>query len=321
MVPDVATPSGSAPPAVAIEHLTKRLRNGVLAVNDLSLVVESGQVLGLVGPNGSGKTITLKVLLGLVRPTSGTTRIFGELVRPGCKVLGRVGALVDGPGFVPHLSGRRNLELVSKQIELTGGTADLPGAIDMSGLGDAVDRKFSGYSHGMRYRLAMAQALMGAPDLLLLDEPTTGMDPAQIHEVHSAIATCADSGTTIVISSHQMSEVEQVCSHAAIMRSGTLVAHGAVEELVSAQSRILLRVSDTEQGIRLLRGLVGVHTATGHGPGSVIVEGSDLRPIDLLDSLQSSGIVVSEFRSRNFEDAYLDMVGGRDPDPTAAGPT
>jgi ABC-2 type transport system ATP-binding protein len=316
-----ANASGHTSPAVAIEHLTKRLRNGIVAVNDLNLVVESGQVLGLVGPNGSGKTITLKVLLGLVRPTSGTTRIFGELVRPGCGVLGRVGALVDGPGFVPHLSGRRNLELVARQIELTGGSADLPGAIAMTGLGDAIDRHFSGYSHGMRYRLAMAQALMGSPDLLLIDEPTTGMDPAQIHDVHSAIAICAGSGTTTIISSHQMAEVEQVCTHAAIMRSGGLVAHGTVDELVSAQSRILLRVSDIEQSLRYLQGRPGVDAAAGYGSGSVIVEGSELRPIDLLDGLQSSGIVVSEFRSRNFEDAYLDLVGGGNPGPPAPGPT
>src|SRR5450631_3760471 len=193
MEPDHANPLNepNLPPAIRVEQLTKRLRNGIVAVDGLDLDVAQGQVVGLV------------------RPTSGRVLLFGHEVRPGAEVLGRVGALVDGPGFVPHLSGRRNLDLSARQIRLSGGSVDLDVAVGMSGLGQAIDRAYSGYSHGMRYRLAMAQALLGSPDLLLLDEPTTGMDPSQAFDVHDAIAACSATGTTVVLSSHLMSEVQR----------------------------------------------------------------------------------------------------------------
>ena len=227
-----ATPTEAPVPAVRIDHLTKTLRNGVTAVDDLSLTVGVGQVLALVGPNGSGKTITFKILLGLVRPTAGQVAVFGEPIRPGAPVLARVGALVDGPGFVPHLSGRTNLALACREMELFGGTPDLEGAIVMTGLGDAIDRPFADYSHGMRYRLAIAQALLGGPELLLLDEPTTGLDPAQMIEVQRAIASCAAFGATVILSSHHFAEVERICTHAAVLRDGRLIATGAVAALV-----------------------------------------------------------------------------------------
>jgi ABC-2 type transport system ATP-binding protein len=164
-------------------------------------------------------------------PTSGRVELFGERVHPGAKVLGRVGALVDGPGFVPHLSGRENLRLawcMTRDPEPTNG---LDGAIEIAGLGDAIDRPFKTYSHGMRYRLGLAQALLGTPDLLLLDEPTTGLDPAHIREIREAIAAAAANGATVVFSSHLLSEVEHICTHAAVMRAGRLIASGPVSEL------------------------------------------------------------------------------------------
>jgi ABC-type multidrug transport system ATPase subunit len=283
---------------VRIEGLTKRLAGGVLAVDGLDLFVEQGQILGLAGPNGAGKSVTLKMMLGLVRPTKGRVELFGQPVHAGAQVLGRVGSLVDGPGFVPHLSGRENLRLawrmMGRRAEGNGngggngngngsgsgsgkdrradgqgnrggkglhadgqgnsggkglhadgqgnsggkggsavedGSGGLDHAIDLTGLGAAIDRPFKTYSHGMRYRLGLAQALMGRPDLLLLDEPTTGLDPAHILETRAAISTAAAGGATVVFSSHLLSEVERVCTHAAVMRAGRLVAHGTVSEL------------------------------------------------------------------------------------------
>lgn len=220
-----------SPPPIVIDGLTKRLGRGVLAVDGLDLVVQRGQIVGLAGPNGAGKSVTLKILLGLVRPTSGRVELFGERVHPGAKVLGRVGALVDGPGFVPHLSGRENLRLAWRMTSGSGQATGLDRAIEIAGLGDAIDRPFKTYSHGMRYRLGLAQALLGTPELLLLDEPTTGLDPAHIREIRDAIAAAAANGATVVFSSHLLSEVEHICTHAAVMRAGRLIASGLISEL------------------------------------------------------------------------------------------
>jgi ABC-2 type transport system ATP-binding protein len=307
-------------PAVRIEHLTKRLRNGIVAVDDLTLTVEAGQVLGLVGPNGSGKTITLKVLLGLVRPTSGAVSVFGEPMRPGARVLGRVGALVDGPGFVPHLSGRTNLDLACRQIRHSGGAPDLDGAVTMTGLGAAIDRPYADYSHGMRYRLGIAQALLGGPELLLLDEPTTGLDPAQVIDVHRTIASCVAAGATVILSSHHFSEIERICSHAAVLRDGRLVTTGTIGELVEGRPRIHLEVDHPERAVSLLRIHSGVTGAEVAGDGSVVVEGAGLRPLDVVGALDSAGVAVTAFRGGTFEDSYLALFRD-DPEDGQAVPT
>jgi ABC-2 type transport system ATP-binding protein len=227
---------GDSSTPIVIEGLTKRLARGVLAVDELNLVVERGQIVGLAGPNGAGKSVTLKILLGLVRPTLGRVELFGERVHPGARVLGRVGSLVDGPGFVPHLSGRENLRLAWRMTHGPASGTGFDEAIEIAGLGDAIDRPFKTYSHGMRYRLGLAQALLGSPELLLLDEPTTGLDPAHIREIREAIAVAAANGATVVFSSHLLPEVERICTHAVVMRAGRLIASGSVSELCDGRS-------------------------------------------------------------------------------------
>lgn len=229
--------------AILIEGLVKRIgRFGrtITAIDGLDLTVPSGQVLGLAGPNGCGKSMTLRVLLGLARPTAGRALIFGQPCGPGAPALARVGALVDGPGFVPHLSGLTNLRLAWRLTRRPESEAHLDAALALAGLDEAIDLPYRTYSHGMRYRLALAQALLGEPDLLLLDEPTTGLDPAQVNEVHHAIGAVAARGATVLLSSHRLAEVEQICSHVALMRQGRLVVTGRIADLVgSAPGRSL----------------------------------------------------------------------------------
>ncbi|GLZ12383.1 ABC transporter ATP-binding protein [Actinomadura sp. NBRC 104425] len=221
-----------------ITGLTKAYSNGHLAVDDLSFRVEKGQVLGLLGPNGAGKTTTLRMLMGLIHPDAGEIRIFGHSVAPGAPVLSRLGSFVEGPGFLPHLSGRDNLDLYWRATGRPAAEAHLEEALRIAGLGAALDRPVRTYSQGMRQRLAIAQAMLGLPDLLVLDEPTNGLDPPQIREMREVLVRYAQAGRTVIVSSHLLAEVEQTCTHAVVMSRGRRVAAGPVAEITGSGRRL-----------------------------------------------------------------------------------
>jgi ABC-2 type transport system ATP-binding protein len=218
--------------------LTKAYKNGQRAVDDLSLRVEAGQVLGLLGPNGAGKTTTLRMLMGLIHPDAGEIRIFGHRVTPGAQVLTRLGSFVEGPGFLPHLSGRDNLELYWRATGRPAADSHADEAVAIADLGSALDRPVRTYSQGMRQRLAIAQAMLGLPDLLVMDEPTNGLDPPQIRAMRDVLVKYAADGRTVIISSHLLSEVEQVCSHVVVMTGGRGVAAGPTAEIVGDGRRL-----------------------------------------------------------------------------------
>ncbi|MEU6725358.1 alpha/beta fold hydrolase [Nonomuraea wenchangensis] len=217
-----------------IKGLTKAYRNGELAVDGLSFRVERGQVLGLLGPNGAGKTTTMRMMMGLIRPDDGEVRIFGERVTPGAPVLSRLGSFVEGPGFLPHLSGRDNIQLYWAATGRPPADAHFEEALEIAGLGKALDRAVRTYSQGMRQRLAIAQAMLGLPDLLVLDEPTNGLDPPQIREMREVLKRYARDGRTVIVSSHLLAEVEQTCSHVVVMQRGRLVSAGPVSRLLTS---------------------------------------------------------------------------------------
>ncbi|TMR23667.1 alpha/beta fold hydrolase [Nonomuraea turkmeniaca] len=233
---DASPEQGGKPVPLEIRGLTKAYRNGELAVDGLSFRVEQGQVLGLLGPNGAGKTTTMRMMMGLIRPDDGEIRIFGDRVTPGAPVLSRLGSFVEGPGFLPHLSGRDNIELYWAATGRPAADAHFDEALEIAGLGKALERAVRTYSQGMRQRLAIAQAMLGLPDLLVLDEPTNGLDPPQIREMREVLKRYARDGRTVIVSSHMLAEVEQTCSHVVVMHRGRLVSAGPVSRLLTSES-------------------------------------------------------------------------------------
>jgi ABC-2 type transport system ATP-binding protein len=222
---------------VSIENLSKIYKDGYQAVSNLSFTVSRGQVLGLLGPNGAGKTTTLRILMGLIFPTQGAIYLGGKAVYPGSPSLSNLGSFVEGPGFLPHLSGRENLELYWKAIGRTGENFQ-DEVIAIANLGTALDKKVRSYSQGMRQRLAIAQAMLGMPDLLVLDEPTNGLDPQQIVEMRQVLRDYAATGRTVIVSSHLLAEVQQTCTDVVLMHRGKLIAFGPMQEILNSNNSL-----------------------------------------------------------------------------------
>ena len=237
--------------------LRKEYRRGrgrrIVAVDDLHLAVPRGGVHGFLGPNGSGKTSTIRMLLGLARPTAGEARVLGEPVpRRLPKVIGRVGAVVDQPSFSPGISGRRNLTLLAQGRGIP--TPRVDEAIERVGLAGRDQDRYRGYSPGMRQRLAIAATLLKSPDLLILDEPTNGLDPGGVRDVREMIRQLGTDGVTVLLSTHILAEVQQVCDSVSIINRGKLLSSGAVEELVGREpvGGVRVAVQDLDGAVREL---------------------------------------------------------------------
>ena len=299
-----------AAPVVA-QGLTKVYADGNKAVDNVSFTVEPGQIVGLLGPNGSGKTTTLRMVLGLIQPTAGRALLFNEPTRPGAAVLSRFGVFVEGPGLLPHLSGRDNLILWWQATGARLEDAHLEEALEVAGLGKAIDKPVRSYSHGMKQRVALAQALLGQPDCLILDEPTNGLDPPQIREMRELIRRYAAQGKTVLVSSHLLSEVEMTCTHAVVMQNGRVIHSGPVDELLALGAQVHIAVDgDADAARRLLLEIHGVRGVSRGAADELIVDAApELRPV-LVRALVAAGFDVIEVSLRSrLEDVFLDLVG------------
>ncbi|HEY2724917.1 MAG TPA: alpha/beta fold hydrolase [Pseudonocardiaceae bacterium] len=304
---------GLADVPLVVSGLSKSYPGGITAVDDLSFRVEHGQVLGLLGPNGAGKTTVLRMLMGLIRPTAGELRVFGHRVTAGSPVLSRIGSFVEGSGFLPHLSGAENLRLYWAATGRPEQDAGIDEALQIAGLGHAVERRVSTYSQGMRQRLAIAQAMLGKPDLLVLDEPTNGLDPPQIHAMRKVLRDYAAGGRTVLVSSHLLAEVEQTCSHVVVMHHGRLVAEGSVAEIMAGSGTVSFTVDDPGQAAEVLRSLSGVDVIgvdNGSHTGTVHARLDGTPRAGAVSALVGAGIEVEAVSARHrLEEAFLELVG------------
>jgi len=299
--------------AVASRGLTKRFGRQA-AVDGIDLAVPRGAVYGFLGPNGSGKTTTIRMLLGLVRPTAGTHELLGAPMPAGAgQVLPRVGSLVEGPAFHPYLSGAANLarlDAADRTAEPGSARRRIATALDRVGLSAAADKRYRAYSLGMRQRLALAAALLAPRDLLILDEPTNGLDPQGTREVRSLITALAADGATVMLSTHLLSEVEQICGYVGVMHLGRLVAQASLPELrARAEPRVRVETDRPEDAARTLRelGLSDVETARNGATGRL----GPLAPEKVVAALVHDGVGVRGFGvvAPDLEEMFVSLTG------------
>ena len=305
---------GVAAPVIATRGLVKRFKD-VDAVAGIDLNVPAGGVYGFLGPNGAGKTTTIRILLALVRPTRGDATLFGEPVAPGRPVLDRVGALVERPAFYPYLSAVDNLRVLglARGIPEARLGGRVPEALDRVGLAAAARRKAGRFSTGMRQRLGIAAALLGRPDLVILDEPANGLDPNGVVDVRELIAGLARDGTTVFLSSHVLPEVEQLCQRVAILQAGRIVAEGETQAMLQQGERLHVRFdadADTARALALVQaawpdvpvapdGALSFAVPAGAVTGSALIRalaGHDLYPTEVV------------VRRHSLEDVFIELT-------------
>jgi len=304
---------------LVVDSLVKTYADGHRAVDDVSWRAERGQVVGLLGPNGAGKTTTMRMMLGLISPDSGSVHVLGRPVHPGSEVLGRVGALVEGPGFLPHLTGRENLDAYWAATGRPPEEAGIDEALDVAALGGALDRPVRTYSHGMKQRLGIAQAMLGKPELLFLDEPTNGLDPPQIAAMRPILQSYAASGRTVVVSSHLLAEVELTCSHVVVMHAGRVVTAGPVADLLASDDTTvfeLASVASLGPARAALDGVDGIRSLdTVDDPAKPTLTVVADRPRELVvrDVVASGADVVGVGSRRHLEEVFLGVIAASQP--------
>jgi len=293
---------------VETRGLTKRYGNRITAVDDLDLTIERGEVYGFLGPNGAGKTTTLRMLLGLIKPSSGTATVLGE--EPGAPTgLARVGALVESPAFYPYLSGRDNLRVMARySCVALSRVEEVLRQVELSG---RADDKFKKYSLGMKQRLGVATALLKDPELLVLDEPANGLDPKGMADMRAIIRKVRGEGKTVLLSSHLLGEVEQICDRIGVILKGKLVAERTMEELRGREGGLLVRAEPLEEAERVVKNLPRIEEAR------VVDEMLQLtvdptRAAEINAGLVNAGVRVSELRpvERSLEEMFLELTGG-----------
>ena len=299
----------SSPLALDVADLSKKYGDR-MALSHANFEVPMGSICGFVGPNGSGKTTTIRMLLGLITPTTGSGHVLGESITQPEKYLPRVGAMIEGPAFYPALTGKQNLAVLAK----LGGFATEPiqKLLDLVDLGDRGDSKFKTYSLGMKQRLGIAAALLPNPKLLVLDEPTNGLDPAGIHEIRTLLRKLADSGTTVFVSSHLLSEIEMISDYLVMLRLGKVIFSGKTIDLLAAQKPIILAKPENSNDLKKLYEIANNLGKKAEIKGDVVEVSGE---IDFSGKLNKAafeaGIILTSLTPvrPTLEDTFFEMTG------------
>ncbi len=300
---------------LATTGLVKRYGD-IVAVNNVDLTVERGDVFGYLGPNGAGKTTFLRILLGLIRPTSGSAKLFGrDPLVDGARALDGVAGFVEGPRFYSYLSGRKNLELLA-DYDGNGARSRIDGVLEIVELRDRAKDRVGGYSHGMRQRLGIAASLLRQPRLLLLDEPTTGLDPAGMRDMRDLVRRLAGEGITILLSSHLLNEVEDLCNRVAIIRTGSIVYEGPLQELLAtAATGYRLRATDPERARLVLLAQQGVDgVSLGEGQLRFTADEEAVARAAIALGQARIGITALIPETASLEELFLGLTGGESSD-------
>jgi len=295
--------------AIRLDNLTK-VYGARKAVDGLSFGVRSGAICGFVGPNGAGKTTTIRMLLGLITPTSGTATVLGHSISKPASYLSRVGAMIEGPAFYPSLSARKNLDALARLGGIDRERVEL--CLNLVDLGARAEDPFKSFSLGMKQRLGIAAALLPDPELLVLDEPTNGLDPTGIREVRVLLRSLADRGTTVLVSSHLLEELQHMCDDVVIIREGQLLFAGAVGELVASQAAELVALPEKSGDLNRLVALCAEagYAATSNGDGRVHVAAPSSWAGDFNRSAMTEGITLVELGTtkQSLEDVFFELT-------------